>query len=258
MTTSGVSVTVYVGTGWKMNKTIPEAQAFVGELNAYEHWPDDVQTFILPPHTALQATRDSLDPRTGVRIGAQNAHWMPHGAYTGEISMGMIRDAGATMVELGHSERREYFNETDETVSRKVASAIEAGITPLICVGESDEVRRAGREVAFVLSQAQAAMARIGVEERPQTLIAYEPVWSIGAGGRAAEPGEAAAVIAALSSLGAAAVLYGGSVDRSNAAALLTMPGVGGLFVGRAAWEARGLLDLVEIARDVVGAPRAG
>ena len=195
--------------------------------------------------------RDVLGPEHRVKVGAQNAHWEPAGAWTGEISMEMVADAGAELVELGHSERREFFGETDETVNRKVAAAVRTGLRPLVCVGEPDHVRADGDSVAWILRQLAAALAGVTPEQAPRVLLAYEPIWAIGAGGREARADEIAPVHQAIGSwcaehgLPVGAVLYGGSVNHANAAALIDVPGVDGLFVGRAAWHHEDYLALL-------------
>lgn len=247
--------TVWVGTGWKMNKSIAEARAYARELAAAT-FPDGVQVFILPPHTALAAVREELPSINPVIIGAQNAHWAAEGAQTGEISMRMAGDAGARMVEIGHSERRASFGETDDTVCLKVRAALDARLIPLICVGEAIEARDAGLAGEFVTNQVRRALANVSPVELPGVLVAYEPVWAIGELGRAATTAETGPVMTAIaaeletlsSGAGPMALLYGGSVSTENAAEFLADPHIDGIFVGRAAWTAAGLLDLVEIA----------
>ncbi|MEU7854194.1 triose-phosphate isomerase [Nonomuraea sp. NPDC049141] len=246
----------WIGTSWKMNKTLAEARAFVDGLVAARSALDGVRAFVIPPHTAIAAVRERLPSDVPLLIGAQNAHWAPAGAYTGEVSMGMIADAGATLVEIGHSERRECFGETDETVALKVEAAVTAGLTPLLCVGEPAGVRAAGGENDWVAGQVSRGLSRIATHDRHRVVVAYEPVWAIGDLGREALPHEIAPVMAMLSARfgpdgeapsGVAAVLYGGSVNRLNAAALLGVPGTDGLFVGRAAWDVAEFVELVRI-----------
>ncbi len=253
MTSPDSSRPVLVGTSWKMNKTLAEAADFVETLLAVGV-PESVDAFILPPHTALAAVRDVLPRDAGVRLGAQNAHWAPEGAFTGEVSMRMVRDAGATMVELGHSERRTGSGETDEDVARKVASALEHDLVPLVCVGESAEVRDAGAAESFVVGQVEAALAGVEGADADRILIAYEPVWAIGTAGRPAVPEEVAPILAAIRRAAAdlltgpaVRVLYGGSVDEDNAVALLEGTGADGLFVGRAALSATGFTRLIAL-----------
>jgi len=246
---------LWVGTSWKMNKTLAEAAAYIDEV-VTRPIPDGIQAFVLPPHTALASVRDRLPPDSPIMLGAQNAHWGPEGAGTGEISMRMARDAGAVLVEMGHSERREQFGETDETVAAKAAAAVAAGLIPLICVGEPLAVRQAGDAEAFVAAQVRAALARLTAEQISQVIIAYEPIWAIGEHGRPAKQTEIAPVMALINEVvaqtgdggSARAVLYGGGVHPSNAEKLLTDPNTDGLFVGRAGWHAAGFLQLIELA----------
>ncbi|MCW2877634.1 MAG: Sugar (pentulose and hexulose) kinase [Sphaerisporangium sp.] len=246
----------WIGTSWKMNKTLAEARAFVDGMVAARSVLRGVQTFVIPPHTAIAAVRERLPCDVPVIVGAQNAHWEPGGAYTGEVSMGMVADAGATLVEIGHWERRAYFGETDDTVALKVEAAVAAGLTPLLCVGEPARVRSAGGEIDWIAAQVSRGLARLAAQDLHKVVIAYEPVWAIGDLGREALPHEIAPVMAMLSArLGpdgdtrsrVAAVLYGGSVNRLNAAALLDVPGTDGLFIGRAAWQVADFLALVSI-----------
>lgn len=239
----------WIGTSWKMNKTLAEARAFVDGLVAARSALDGVRAFVIPAHTAIAAVRERLPADVPVLIGAQNAHWEPAGAYTGEVSMGMIADVGATLVEIGHSERRQHFGETDETVALKVAAAVAAGLTPLLCVGEPAGVRAAGGETDWVAGQVSRGLSRLATPDLHKVVVAYEPVWAIGDVGREAQPYEIAPVMEMLSArFRPAAVLYGGSVNRRNAAALLSVPGTDGLFVGRAAWDVAEFIELVRIA----------
>lgn len=246
---------IWVGTGWKMNKTLAEARTYAEVLAAAE-LPPGVQFFILPPHTALAAVRAVLPSTSPVLIGAQNAHWASEGAFTGEISMRMAADAGATLIEMGHSERREMFGETDETVSLKARAALDAGLTPLICVGEPWEVREAGDAIAFLSGQVRQGLSRVAASEVSGVILAYEPIWAIGESGRPATAEQTAPVMAALAALlgelsggtGPRALLYGGSVNPDNAPELLSDPHTDGLFVGRSAWQPEGLLRIGAIA----------
>lgn len=249
---------MWIGTSWKMNKTLAQALAFVSEVSGRDV-PPGVQPFFLPAHTALAPVRCALPADSPYILGAQNAHWAPEGAGTGEVSMRMVADAGATLVEIGHSERRAQFGETDVTVSLKVAAALAHGLTPLVCVGESAEARAKGETDRVVTAQARAALARVPESRIGEIVLAYEPLWAIGEAGRPAEPSEVAGALRALHEFAAGrapsgirALLYGGGVDRSNAAALLHVPHSDGLFIGRAAWEATRFLELIEIGADQV------
>ena len=250
--------TFWIGTGWKMNKTRAEARAWVDAVLAGGNWPrDGLQPFAFPPFTALEAVRDALGPpgTAPLLMGAQTMHWAAAGAFTGEVSAPMLVDAGCDLVELGHSERRALFGETDAAINAKVRAALAHGLRPLVCVGETAEERRLGAAVPTVVRQATMAFAGVSRADLNRCLIAYEPVWAIGEGGTPATPADVTAIHGALKrDFGAAApVLYGGSVNLDNAADLAALPQVDGLFVGRAAWQAEGFLALVDIATRVRG-----
>jgi triosephosphate isomerase len=247
---------LWIGTSWKMTKSIEESRQYVTALAAAT-LPDGIRPFILPAHTSLAAVRDCLPSGTRIVLGTQNAHWAAEGAITGEISMRMAADAGARIVEMGHSERREQFGETDETVALKARAAISHGLVPLVCVGEPRTVRTRGDAIGFVTGQLTAALSRLRPGEVRDVLVAYEPVWAIGSGGTPATPQEVAPVLVALAAVartlssgpGCLALLYGGGVDTANAAGLLRIPEVDGLFAGRAAWDVDGFLRLLAIGR---------
>lgn len=249
-----MSTPCWVGTSWKMTKTLAEARAYVDDLVRLD-LPSGVQPFLLPPTTALTTVRERLPEGSPVLLGVQNAHWAPDGEFTGEISMRMAADAGAQIVEIGHSERRAGFGETDLTVAKKVAAAVAHGLVPLVCVGEPRGVRQAGRAEAYVAAQLTAALSRLGPEESGRVIVAYEPVWAIGSAGRPARPEQVAPVITRIADVvrtrtggsGARALLYGGSVDTHNAGDVLAVPHVDGLFVGRAAWTASGFVELLQL-----------
>jgi triosephosphate isomerase len=254
----------WVGTSWKMNKTIGEALAFIDAVTASAP-PPGLQPFVLPPHTALAAVRDRLPRNSPYLLGAQNAHWGPEGAGTGEISMRMARDAGAQLIEMGHSERRESFGETDETVALKAAAALEHDLIPLICVGEPRSVREAGEAPRFIAAQVSAALSRVPAEQVGRVIVAYEPIWAIGTAGRPATPQQIAPVMAVIAETvhehgdgsAAMALLYGGGVNADNAAAILGDPHTDGLFVGRAGWSPEGFLRLLDLAAAAIGAGRS-
>jgi L-erythrulose 1-phosphate isomerase len=247
--------TLYIGTSWKMNKTIREAiaycQSFVGQFDTItgrEH----LQVFLVPPVTALAAVKEHTLGRC--LVGAQNMHWDDSGAFTGEISAPMLIELGADLVELGHSERRVHFNETDASINRKVLSALKHRLRPLICVGETADEKRYGVALDVIARQIRIALNAADQEDAGRVWIAYEPVWAIGSGGSPAESGHVREAVAHIRSvlhevIGASGshvpVLYGGSVDPGNAAELLHHGGCDGLFVGRAAWESDGLVEII-------------
>lgn len=251
----------WLGTSWKMTHTIAEARAYARALQREAlggGLPQDVQLFILPAHTALAAVAEELSDLPQVWVGAQSAHPGPEGAGTGEISVRMVAEAGARMVEIGHSERRADRGEDDVFVATCTRAVVDAGLIPLVCVGEPSEVRRAGNAVEHVVAQVRSALSQLAPLEISEVVIAYEPVWAIGSAGRPAEPGEVTPVLAAVAeeargaagdaAAGLRALLYGGSVDPATAPGLLRVPEVDGLFVGRAAWNPQGLLDLARAA----------
>jgi len=257
--TSPKSRPLWVGTSWKMNKTLAEADSFVDELLTFPI-PSGIQPFLLPAHTALARVRDRLPAEFPVLLGAQNAHWAAEGAWTGEISMRMAKDAGATLIEIGHSARRKHFGETDRTVALKVAAAIAHDLIPLICVGEPLAVRDVGGAEEFVGVQVQAALSELAAVEIRQVIIAYEPVWAIGEQGIVPTVEQIAPVMALINDVvtnaagSARAVIYGGSVNIQNASELLRDPNTYGLFVGRAAWEASRFVELLKLCAPSTGA----
>lgn len=246
---------IWIGTGWKMNKTLAEAREYAHTLAKAEpgRWRG-VQPFIIPPATALATVRGALGPESRIMLGAQNAHWQDSGPWTGEISVPQVADAGAQIVEIGHSERRLHFGETDETVNLKVRATLRNGLLPLVCVGEPEEVSLSGGAVRYVLDQVRTALT--GVEKRGDVLLAYEPIWAIGESGRIPTTTHMAEIFAALTSeLGGSVrgVLYGGSVSLDNAVATLGVDGVDGLFIGRSAWNADDFIEILDaVARYVL------
>ncbi|MEM7752882.1 MAG: triose-phosphate isomerase [Pseudomonadota bacterium] len=241
---------LWIGTSWKMNKTLVEAQDFARALaNAA---PDPrVQRFVIPPFTAVREVAATLAD-TGVKIGAQNMHWEDAGAWTGEVSAPMLTDCGLDMVELGHSERRTHFGETDETVGLKVAAAVRHGLIPLVCVGETLAERSAGQAETVLAAQTRAALANLTSEQRTAPILfAYEPVWAIGEGGTPAtadyaDARQAEIIAVAEDALGRRVTcLYGGSVTADNCAELIQCPHIDGLFIGRAAWNVEGYLNIL-------------
>ncbi len=236
-----------------MTKTRAQALQWahgLAEAATQRHWPG-VQPFVMPPLTALAEVAAALAARPvteRVLVGAQDAHWEDAGAWTGEVSMLQVADAGARMVEIGHSERREHFGETDRRTNLKVLAALRHGLLPLLCVGESAQQRQDGQSARQVRRQVRAGLEQVGDPSR--VAIAYEPVWAIGESGRPARSEEVAEVVAAIrQEIGRApTVLYGGSVTPAGAPPLLALDGVDGLFVGRSAWQLEGYLALLDLA----------
>ena len=228
---------------WKMNKTASEAASFVRELLGRLTVDSNVEIVLAPPFTALESVRLALGPSSKIWLGAQNLHWEPQGAFTGEIAAPMLRDLGCAYVIIGHSERRTLFGEQDDTIRKKVAAALKHGLRPILCVGESLAEREANRTDAVVTGQLTAGLAGLSAQELSAVTIAYEPVWAIGTG-RAATTDQAVAVHRAIracigsgwntDAAGRIRILYGGSVTPQNAAALLSETEIDGALVGGA------------------------
>lgn len=245
----------WVGTSWKMNKTLAEALEFAQALAAFLPKCDPIiQPFVIPPFTAVREVKHAL-AGTCARIGAQNMHWADDGAWTGEISPLMLKDCDLDMVELGHSERREHFGETDATVGLKTEAAVRHGLVPLICVGETLAQREEGRTEDVLTAQVLGALQELHAAQlAAPILFAYEPVWAIGANGIPATADYAdhqQSLIKDVASDRLKAtppVLYGGSVNPGNAAELIVKPSIDGLFIGRSAWQAEGYIDILQRA----------
>ncbi|MDO6966924.1 triose-phosphate isomerase [Rhizobium alvei] len=251
--------TVWVGTSWKMNKVLSEALAYADGLKAADSRRHErVRRFIVPSYTVLREVKARL-AGTSVMVGAQNMHWDEGGAWTGEVSPSMLTDCGLDMVELGHSERREFFNETDETVGKKTEAAVRHGLVPIVCIGETLAQRQAGEADEVLRRQVEVALSFLKPEQyKAEILIAYEPVWAIGVNGIPAtidyanDRHEKIAAVAANMLGRRVPILYGGSVNPDNCAELVSQPDIDGLFIGRSAWTAEGYLDILDrVARAI-------
>lgn len=242
----------WVGTSWKMNKTLAEARAFAEGLKAADGGRDPrIQRFVIPPFTAVRDVK-ALLAETSVKVGAQNMHWADEGAWTGEISPVMLKDCGLDLVELGHSERREHFGETDDTVGLKTEAAVRHGLVPLICIGETLAEREAGQARAVLERQVRGALGKLSAgQKQAEILLAYEPVWAIGVNGIPAASDYAnarqAEIIAVAEDVLGRRIpcLYGGSVNPGNCEELIACPDIDGLFIGRSAWTVEGYLDIL-------------
>lgn len=246
---------VYLGTNWKMHKTIKESEEYAGLLKeARDSIPDRFTIFIIPSFLSLPRVSEILSG-TRIKVGSQNMHWEPKGAYTGEVSPLMLKEIGIQIAEIGHSERRQYFGETNDTVNKKVLSALKHGLTPLVCVGEPATEKSYGVANQYVLRQVLIALKDVSSEDLSKIMLAYEPVWSIGESGIPAEPAYAESMHTWIretlsdqygeESAQAVPILYGGSVNSKNAGPFLLRKNVDGLFIGRAAWEVRGFLGII-------------
>ncbi len=248
---------VWVGTGWKMNHLRSDAEGYARTIRGLE---TRLEVFVVSPFTVLYRVCELLRG-SRVKVGAQNMHWEERGAFTGEISPPMVKDCGAQLVELGHSERRAEFGETDFTVNKKVLSALRHGLRPLICVGETAQEKEWGVAGEYVARQVKIALHGVGQRDIAQVILAYEPVWAIGERGTPAAPTYASAIhglmrrtISELYGTAAAAcvpILYGGSVNASNAVPFVQQPDVDGLFIGRAAWDAASFIQLIKMVEQV-------
>ena len=237
---------------WKMNLNHQEAVVLVQKLawtlSDKKHDYGKVEVAVLPPFTALRSVQTLVDgDRLEIEYGAQDVSTHDDGAYTGEISASMLAKLGCSYVVVGHSERREYHGESDETVNAKAKKAIAAGMTPIVCVGEGLEVRREGRHVEHTLAQLDGSLAGLSAEQVGALVIAYEPVWAIGTG-EVATPDDAQEVCAAIrerlretagdAAADACRILYGGSVKAANIAGIMAQPDVDGTLVGGASLQA--------------------
>lgn len=255
----------WIGTSWKMNKTLAQALEYARALEASNEIDDiSIQRFVIPAFTVAREVKATL-AQSSVLVGAQNMHWEDAGAWTGEVSPPMLVDCGLDIVELGHSERRAHFGETDATVGLKTAAAIRHGLIPLICVGETYAERDAGRASNRLQEQVQSALKYIETHQKMRPLLfAYEPVWAIGEKGTPASPDyadrrhlEIAEV--AQDILGVPVpCLYGGSVNVENCTDLIREPSIDGLFIGRAAWNVDGYRDIIKRCVAVMKKEREG
>jgi triosephosphate isomerase len=234
---------------WKMNKGPAATTSFFSVFLTRYQPRDDRTIIIFPPALSFSAAADAVAKRPDIALGVQNTHWENSGAFTGEIAANMAEEAGARFLLIGHSERRHAFGETDEQVGRKAVAALKATLTPVICVGETLEQRRAGQLEAVLTGQLDAATTPLPDDAGSTILIAYEPVWAIGTGVNAtpADAADAHAIVrrrlAARFGENTAAgipILYGGSVKPDNAAELLAANGVDGLLVGGASLDPEG------------------
>ena len=244
-----------VAANWKMNKTNAEAAEFCADLIGRD-LPANADVVVCPPYTALRTVVEGV-AGSAVRVAAQNMHEADSSAFTGEISAPMLLELGVSSVVLGHSERRQYFGETDAALAKKVPKALESGLLPILCVGETEEEREAGETQRKLRQQVQADLAAVATGQLADVVIAYEPIWAIGTG-KTASPEQAQDAIAFVRALvrdrdpGTAErvrILYGGSVNAGNAAELLALAGVDGALVGGAS------LDPAEFAAIVSAAP---
>jgi triosephosphate isomerase (TIM) len=246
-----MSRTPLIAGNWKMHKTAAETAAFVEALGGRSF--DGVDVAICVPFTALWVAHEKAD---GIAVYAQNMHEAPKGAYTGEVSAAMLTEIGVAGVVLGHSERRQYFCESDKALQRKVPAALDAGLVPILCVGESEEERERGDTERRLRHQVQEGLHQVPAERLHEVVIAYEPIWAIGTG-RVATPEQAQDACAFVRALVAdrsreagerVRVLYGGSMKPDNAGELLALPDIDGGLVGGASLEPDDLAAIIGAA----------
>lgn len=243
----------FIAGNWKMFKTVGDAVKYVKEFRALVQGIDDVEIVVAPTFVALHAAAEAAR-NSNVGVAAQDLYWEREGAFTGEVSGPMIREAGAEFVIIGHSERRTLFGETDETVNRKTVAAFTAGLTPITCIGETLDQRERSETMDVLDRQIRQSLDGLSTEQMIQLVVAYEPVWAIGTGRNAtpAQAGEAHAHIRSrlrqwfgADAAGGCHVIYGGSVKTDNIAALIGLEDVDGALVGGASLDVRTFAELV-------------
>ena len=246
--------TPVIAGNWKMNKTVAEAVALASEIKEKVAGVENVKIIVCPVFTAVKSVADVLKG-TNVKVGAQDMYWETSGAYTGEVSGEMLLEAGAEYVIIGHSERRQYFGETNETVNKKLKKALSIGLKPIVCIGETLADRESGNTEAVVEKQVREGFVGLTAEEMKGTIIAYEPVWAIGTG-KTATAEQAEAVHAFVRNLisqlwdketaESVVIQYGGSMKPENVASLLAQPDIDGGLIGGAALKADSFEKLVK------------
>ena len=253
---------LFIAGNWKMHKTLPEAREAASAIaSGLGPLPAGVQVGLFPNFVCLAAVAEAVAD-SGIVVGAQDLFWQPRGAYTGEVSAGMILSAGASAVLIGHSERRQYFGESERTLRKKMAAALEAGLKPVLCVGELLEERESGQTEGVLASQLAGALAGFDPGQLKTLTIAYEPVWAIGTGKSATAQMAQQAHSFIRSWLEQAygpelatsvRILYGGSVKPANAAELMSQPDIDGVLVGGASLEPESFLGIISAGVAVAG-----
>jgi triosephosphate isomerase len=245
--------TPFIAGNWKMHKTVAEAEAFIAGFLPRVSTTDGVDVAVCAPFTALGALVDSTRG-SRVQVFAQNMHQEPFGPFTGEVSAPMLTELDVHGVVLGHSERREHFGETDRALQLKVPAALDAGLVPILCVGETEDEREQHETQRKLRQQVQEGLAKVAEERLADVVVAYEPIWAIGTG-QVATPAQAQEAIAFVRALigdrsreqaERSRILYGGSVKPDNAAELLSLPDVDGALVGGASLEPDSLAAIVD------------
>ncbi len=246
----------FIAGNWKMHKTIPEAVEMVKALKEESPQLTDAELVVIPPYTMLSEVKKVIEGST-VQLGAQNIFWEEKGAFTGEVSPPMLKDAGCQYVTIGHSERRQYFGETNETVNKKIKAALAHELTPIMCIGESLEEREKGNTMDKVENQINSGLEGLGKDEIRRIVIAYEPIWAIGTG-VTATPSQAEEVHSFIREkltekygneiASYAIILYGGSVKPANTYSILKENNINGALVGGASLEADSFIQITKEA----------
>ncbi|TES87908.1 MAG: triose-phosphate isomerase [Candidatus Aminicenantes bacterium] len=246
----------FLAGNWKMHKTIPEAVEMVKALKEESPQLTDAELVVIPPYTMLSEVKKVIEGST-IQLGAQNIFWEEKGAFTGEVSPPMLKDAGCQYVTIGHSERRQYFGETNETVNKKIKAALAHELTPIMCIGESLEEREKGNTMDKVETQINSGLEGLGKDEIRRIVIAYEPIWAIGTG-VTATPSQAEEVHSFIRKkltekygneiASYAIILYGGSVKPANTYSILKENNINGALVGGASLEADSFIQITKEA----------
>ena len=249
----------FIAGNWKMYKTIPEAVEMVKALKEASSEQIEAELVVIPPMTVLSEVKKAIEG-SQVKLGAQNMYWEDEGAFTGEISAPMLKDAGCEYAVIGHSERRQYFGETDETVNKKIKAALAHDLIPIMCIGESLDEREKGKTIEKVEDQINAGLEGLGKDEISRLIIAYEPIWAIGTG-LTATPSQAEEVHIFIreklaekygnETASCAIILYGGSVKPASTYELLKEKNINGALVGGASLEAD---SFIQIATEAIRA----
>ena len=243
---------------WKMNKTAKEAVTFILDFRKRVPASPHADVVLAPPFTALESARNALGPSSWINLSAQNVHWEPHGAFTGEVSAPMLRELDCRYVIVGHSERRTLFGDRDEDIHKKVRTALKYGLSPILCVGESLEEREASRTESVIATQLGSTLAGLTTQDLATVTIAYEPVWAIGTG-RAATTEQAVTVHRSIrlfietgwdsATASAIRILYGGSVTPQNIEPFLASDAIDGALVGGACLDPDSFARIVRLAQ---------
>lgn len=246
----------FIAGNWKMYKTVPEAVELAKAIRVQSQQLTDAELVVIPPFTALSEVKKAIEG-SSVRLGAQNLFWEKEGAFTGEVSAAMLKSAGCDYIVIGHSERRQYFAETNETVNKKIKSALAYELIPIVCIGEFLEERQKGKTMEKVGTQIDSGLDGFGRDEMERMIIAYEPIWAIGTG-ITATPAQAEEVHSFIrekldkkygkDAASCAIILYGGSVKPANTLSLIKEKNINGALVGGASLEAESFIQIIKEA----------